>query len=377
MEGFMGGSSDAWYVVRNSAGIATPALLVYDERLRANIRRAIEIAGGPERLRPHVKTHKSARIVERMREAGIRRFKCATVAEAEMLGRVGVEDAMLAYTLVGENARRFARLCRAYPGTRFSTVVDSEEGAAELSLALGAEGASAEVLLDVDVGMHRTGVAGGEVARALYRRLAALPGIRPGGLHCYDGHNHERERAARDAIAAACHREATALRRALERDGFPVPVMVMGGTPSFPCYASYPDVELSPGTCFLHDWSYGRDLPDLPFQPAALVLSRVVSRPAPGRVTLDCGHKGIAPDQPGERGLPLNLPEARTILQNEEHWVLESPGAAGLRIGGELYILPTHICPTFAQYREVHVIDSTGEWIERWEVTARDRSIGI
>ena len=373
----MGRSNDTWYLVRNAASIATPALLVYEERLEANTRRALQIAGGPGRLRPHVKTHKCARIVERMRGAGITRFKCATVAEAEMLGRAGVEDALLAYTLVGENARRFARLCRAYPRTRFSTIVDSAEGAAELSAGLAAGGVWAGVLLDVDVGMHRTGVAWGEAAQALYRRLAALPGIRPGGLHCYDGHNHEREPAARGAIASACYREAVALRRALEAEGLPVPITVMGGTPSFPSYAAYPDVELSPGTCFLHDWGYLRDLPELPFEPAALVLSRVVSRPAPGRVTLDCGHKGIAPDQPGERGLPLNLPEARTVLQNEEHWVVESPRAGDLRIGGELYILPTHICPTFAQYREVHVIDRSGVWTERWEITARDRSIGI
>jgi D-threonine aldolase len=373
----MASLSEQWYLVRNAAEIATPALLVYADRLDRNIRRAIVVAGGPDRLRPHVKTHKSARIVERMRREGITRFKCATVAEAEMLGRAGVADAMLACTLVGENARRFARLTRAYPRTRFSTIVDCGEGAAELSAAMMGAGASAEALLDVDVGMHRTGVAPGEAAVTLYRRIASLPGLVPGGLHCYDGHNHDRDLEARRAVAEACHREAVSLKRALELDGLPVPRIVMGGTPSFPCYAAYPEVELSPGTCFLHDWGYLRDHPDLGFEPAALVLSRVVSRPGPGLVTLDCGHKGIAPDQPGERGLLLNLPGAKTVLQNEEHWVLQSPASGELSLGAELYILPTHICPTFAQYRDFHVVEPGGTWTERWEVTARDRSIGI
>jgi D-serine deaminase-like pyridoxal phosphate-dependent protein len=366
-----------WYLVRNAATIATPALLVYVDRLDANIRQAIEIAGGTGRLRPHVKTHKTARIVERMLAAGIARFKCATVSEAEMLARCGAPDVMLAYPLVGENARRFGRLCSAYPATRFSTIADGAEGLRDVSSGLVAAASSAAVLVDVDVGMHRTGVAGGEAAVSLYRSLASLPGVRPGGLHCYDGHNHERDPGVRAAAASACYREAQALKLTLSREGLPVPVVVMGGTPTFPCYAAYPDVELSPGTCFLHDWGYLRDHPDLPFEPAALVLSRVVSRPGRDRVTLDCGHKAIAPDQPGERGLPLDLRDARTVLQSEEHWVLESPDAGSRGIGSEVYILPTHICPTFAQHAEVCVVDGAGVSGARWEVTARDRSIGV
>ena len=369
--------STDWYLVANAASIATPALLVYEERLDRNIARALEIAGRPGRLRPHVKTHKCARIVERMRSAGISRFKCATVAEAEMLGRAGAEDVMLAYPLVGENARRFGRLCRSYPGTRWSTVVDSPEGARALSAALAATGASCLAALDVDVGMHRTGVAPGRSAVELYRALVGLPGIRPGGLHCYDGHNHEHDLGARRAMAEGCYRTAKELEKTLEREGLPVPLLVMGGTPSFPCYAAYSDAELSPGTCFLHDWGYQRSFPDLPFEPAAVVLSRVVSRPAPGQVTLDCGHKGIAPDQPGERGYPLGLRDARTVMQSEEHWVLTSPDADRRDVGSEVYIVPTHVCPTFAQYREAHVVDAGGRWAERWEVTARDRSIGL
>jgi D-serine deaminase-like pyridoxal phosphate-dependent protein len=365
-----------WYLVENAASIATPALLLYPEQLERNIRRAIEIAGSPSRLWPHVKTHKCARIVERMRGSGIDHFKCATVAEAEMLARCGASEVLLAYPLVGENARRFARLCRAYPATRWSAIADSPEGARSLSAALVGAGVEAAVALDVDVGMHRTGVSWDRAAE-LYRLLRGLPGIRPGGLHCYDGHNREREPAARSAAAAAIVDDARRLRKTLEGEGLPVPLLVMGGTPSFPCYAPYPEVALSPGTCFLHDWGYQHSFPDLPFEPAALVLSRVVSRPRSGRVTVDCGNKGIAADPSGERGLPLDLRDARTAIQSEEHWTFESPDADGRAIGSEVYVLPTHICPTFALYREAIAVDAGGHCGESWPVTARDRSIGI
>jgi D-threonine aldolase len=231
--------------------------------------------------------------------------------------------------------------------------------------------------LDVDVGMHRTGIAAGKAAVAVYRLLATLPGLMPGGLHCYDGHNHAPSLEARTAIAAGCHETALSLKRTLNGLGLEVPLIVMGGSPGFPCYAPFSEVELSAGTCYLQDWGNQRAFPDLAFQPAAVVMSRVVSRPGPGRVTIDCGSKGIASDPPGERGLPLNLRDARTILHSEEHWVIESPDADNLPIGSEVYIVPTHICPTFALYAAVRVVESSGIIRESWPVTARDRSIGI
>jgi D-threonine aldolase len=366
-----------WYVVRNAAEIPTPALLVYSERLEANIQKAIAIAGGPARLRPHVKTHKSAAIVGRMRAAGIDRFKCATVAEAEMLARCGAADVMLSYPLVGENARRFARLCAAHRGTRFSAIADGPEVARELSAAFNASAVTVAVAMDVDVGMHRTGVGWGAAAESLYGLLASLPGIVPGGLHCYDGHNHAPDPAARARLAADCHEGALSLKAALLARGLPVPLLVMGGTPGFPFHAAFPDCELSPGTCFLQDWHYQRDYPDMDFLAAALVMARVVSRPGPGRLTLDCGHKAISADKPGERGLPLNLGPARTVMQSEEHWVLECPDADRHAIGSEVYLLPAHVCPTVALHDEMRVIDAEGYGRETWPVTARGRRIGI
>jgi D-serine deaminase-like pyridoxal phosphate-dependent protein len=362
---------ESWYRLREPEGVATPALLLYRERLERNIRRAIEIAGEPSRLWPHVKTHKCGRIVRQMRSAGIERFKCATVAEAHMLGRAGAAEVLVAYPLVGENARRYARLFRAHPGTSFATIVDGVPGIEHLARAMREAGERSTVYVDLDVGMHRTGASERD-ALDLYRRIAGSAELRTGGLHLYDGHNHEPDLAGRQAVAQGCREQALRVRDAILSAGHTVERMIAGGTPSFPCYAVYPEMDLSPGTCFLHDAGYGRRFPDLPFEPAALLLSSVVSRPRPGSLTLDCGHKAIAADPPGERGVALNLRDARTLTQSEEHWLLACADDRDHDVGSAVYILPTHVCPTFALHREVLVVDGQGRVVDRW-VIARDR----
>lgn len=369
---------EPWYTLRDPDAVATPALLVWRERLVSNIRHAITLAGSPARLRPHVKTHKCARVVELMRTFGIERFKAATVAEAHMAAGAGAPDVLLAYPLIGENARRFGRLRLAYPRTRFATIVDSAAGLHSLSAGVQAAGDSPPlpVYVDVDVGMHRTGIAAQDAVE-LARLVGATAGLVFAGLHLYDGHNHESSVEVRQSIARAAWGAGLAIRERLGAAGIAPGGVVVAGTPSFPFYAMYPLAELSPGTCFFHDAGYGRAFPDLGFEPAALVLSRVVSRPSTGTVTLDCGHKAVAADPPQERAVAMNLEGARTVLQSEEHWVLSSPEASRLAIGDVVYLLPTHICPTFALHREALVVGAEGRIEERWPVTARDRSLGI
>src|SRR5213078_3585834 len=104
--------------------VASPALLLFEERIEANLRLMIKIAHGPERLRPHVKTHKLGPLVRRQVELGITKFKAATVAEAEMCAIAGAPDVLLAMPLVGPNVKRLCALAKKYPGTRFSTLAD-------------------------------------------------------------------------------------------------------------------------------------------------------------------------------------------------------------------------------------------------------------
>ncbi len=124
---------------------------------------------------------------------------------------------------------------------------------------LSREGQTVDVLLDVDVGQHRTGIAPGPEAVSLYERIARSPGLKPGGLHVYDGHNHIENFAERKATALSQLEPALKLRAALEQQGLAVPRLVAGGTPTFPIYArlDLPGLECSPGTLVLHDHGYG------------------------------------------------------------------------------------------------------------------------
>src|SRR5580692_10693814 len=111
--------STSWYEIDNIDELDTPALVVYPERVRLNIARAVAMVGNAARLRPHVKTHKSPAVTRLMLEAGIRRFKCATIAEAEMLAVAGAPDVLLAYQPVGPKVGRLLQLIRQYPSTTF------------------------------------------------------------------------------------------------------------------------------------------------------------------------------------------------------------------------------------------------------------------
>ena len=368
------------YSIDDISGIYSPALLFYKDLIRRNIARTVELAGDPRRLRPHVKTHKTREVVRLAMDAGILKHKCATLAEAEMLAGCGVTDVLIAYNLVGPNCGRMARLARAFPACRFSVTADHAAAAASLSTALAAERQSVDVLLDLDVGQHRTGVAPGPEAAELYAYVAGLPGLRPGGLHVYDGHNHQENFVERQTAALRALHPVTALRETLEKKGLPVPRVVLGGTPTFPVYAKLdiPGLEMSPGTCFLHDNGYATKYADLSgFTPAAVLLTRVISRPAATRITLDLGTKAVASDPPaGGRCVLLDVPDYVPVLQNEEHFVVETPAADRFNPGDAVFAVPTHVCPTCALHKSAYVIEG-GRLAGTWDVVARDRMLTI
>ena len=355
--------------------LLSPALLVYPKLIEQNLDAMIRVAGSPQRLRPHCKTHKMREVVAMQLARGITKHKCATLMEAEMLADCGVQDILLAYNVVGPNIGRVVRLLERWPNVKFACTGDYLPAVQALGAAVSAIGQTVAVLLDVDVGMHRTGTTPGPEAVELYRAFAREPGIKPGGLHCYDGHNHQHELVDRRAAAREVWRIGSGLRDELEKNDLPVPRIVCGGTPTFPAFAEIEDraLELSPGTIILHDTGYGGSFPDLPFVPAAKLLTRVISRPAPDRVTFDLGHKAIAADPPaGKRVFFPDLPDAKAVLHNEEHLVLETPLAARYQPGDVLLAIPTHICPTCALHKEAYAVEGD-EVVGTWRVASRDR----
>ncbi|HEY3964235.1 MAG TPA: D-TA family PLP-dependent enzyme [Planctomycetaceae bacterium] len=370
---------DACYRIEETREIISPALIVFRELFETNLDSMIRIAGSPSRLRPHCKTHKMPQVTRIELARGIAKHKCATFAEAEMLATAGALDILLSYNVVGPNITRAVEFVKKFPQVSFQVQADHPKPIAALGQALSAAGKTVEVLLDVDVGQHRTGIPAGPQAQELYQAIANTPGLRAGGLHVYDGHQHQKSREERAAAVNSEWERVAALRDEIQRSGLKVPRIVCGGTGSFPIYAEKhdPAIELSPGTCIFNDAGYSETFTDLVFKPATAILTRVISRPTADRITLDLGYKAVASDPPAGKRLTLpDLPDAEQVLQNEEHLVVRTSRAGEFQPGDELLAIPRHICPSVALHKQVYVV-SQGKLVDRWDVVARDRWLTI
>jgi D-serine deaminase-like pyridoxal phosphate-dependent protein len=293
-----------------------------------------------------------------------------------MAAAAGAKDVLIAVPLVGPNMGRLLQLMRGHPQAAFATIADDAEAIATLGRAATEAGATVDVLLDLDVGMHRTGIAPGPEAAALYRRLASTAGLRAGGLHAYDGHIRHRDLAERTAAVEAAFAPVEFLAAELRRAGLPLPRIVCGGTPTYPIHARRAGVECSPGTCVLWDAGYAGALPEQEFLHAAVLLTRVISRPAANRLCLDLGHKAVASEMPQPRAIFPALPDAKAIGHSEEHLLLETSRAAEFPVGTALYAIPWHVCPTVALHDRVLVVRG-GRVAEEWPVVARARRLRV
>jgi len=368
--------------------IPSPALVFLSERIDSNIQELIRMVGGnTRRLRLHCKTHKCSEIAKRVVRAGIDQHKCATLVEALMLARAGAKDILLSYPLIGPNPGIFAKLCKAFGDTRFSFLVDNVDAIEPARLAFEnnlKEGLpNPAIWLDIDVGMGRTGigVSGtgqenpfqkvGDLAKAVVK--AGFP-LR--GLHLYDGQVNMPSLADRKVAGHQVRENGQKLRTFLEKtSGNPLEVVV-GGSPSFMAHAflGWEDAVFSPGTLVLHDCGYGGNYPDMAgFHPAALLFARVISKPFPGRITLDLGYKAVSADPPmNKRASFPDLPGARIVMQSEEHLVLEGPGVENLELGQGVWAIPYHVCPTIALH-DYAIIWEIGQLTKYWEIDARTR----
>jgi D-serine deaminase-like pyridoxal phosphate-dependent protein len=400
----------SWYAIKDMDRLDTPALVVYPVAIKKNIGLAVEMAGGPDRLRPHVKTHKSPEVTRLMLEAGIHQFKCATIAEAEMLAICGAKDVLLAYQPVGPKTVRFAELIKKYPTTKFSCLIDQLKAAAAMAQVFSSAGLDVPVFLDLDTGMGRTGIVPSEDAIELYKYALQTPGITPIGLHAYDGHLHDEDLAIRTQKCDAAFLEVTALQRSISKISVasvtsatsaaaglvPAPIIIAGGSPTFPIHCRRPDVQCSPGTFVYWDKGYSDTCKEQSFTPAALVITRVISRHG-SRLTLDLGHKSIASENPLDRRVsflnaehsraqetnqlisstnPFISPAIQFISHSEEHLVIDAGPGHGYQTGDVFYGLPFHICPTVALYERVYTIEE-GRITGEWKNTARDRKITL
>ena len=299
------------YRLNNPHDIETPEFLVYEDMVGYNIDAVIRVCGSVDRIVPHAKTHKSAAVLERQMDAGLRSYKCATLREADLLVEHGVDELIFAYPLVHpKKIERLARLKKDNPDTTVRAIVSTPEHLEGLSAVMRREGLTMEVYVDLDTGMRRTGVQPGRRGRGLLCSTAArTPGISVLGVHVFDGHTLYKPDY--DERKALVDKSIEYMREVWDRvaaQGIEVVDNVAGGSWSFHLYLGEDNVRVSPGTWVYWD-SRNATMAELPFKIAAVVLGQVVDRdPGMDTVTTDVGSKACLPrpagSQPLHRGGP-------------------------------------------------------------------------
>ncbi|MGC1448993.1 MAG: D-TA family PLP-dependent enzyme [Candidatus Sulfotelmatobacter sp.] len=370
-------SWDERYRVSGIEDVLTPALAMYPEVIAANIERTLQLLGGsPDRWRVHIKTAKLGHTLRMLVERGIRNFKCATTLELLVACRSGAGDVLLAYPSMGANARRAGDIAQQFPEVRISVLAENQFQVNQW------RGSRVGIFLDINPGMNRTGIEQSQSDRVLaLARAITEAGLEFRGLHYYDGHYGALSENERTQAAHRGYDRLLEIVSELERSGVNVPEVITAGTPTLPCSLSYAGLRkgnfvhrVSPGTIVYCDATSLEQLPcAYGYQPAVLVLTRVVSRPHQGIVTCDAGHKAVSADAGVPTCVVVGHPDLAPLSPSEEHLpIAVEEGATSPQVGELLYLLPRHICPTVNNF-DCALLVRNGEIESMEEVSARGR----
>ncbi len=367
------------------AALRTPCVLIDRIRVERNIARMqAAVSARGMRLRPHAKTHKIPAMARRQIEQGAVGICCAKLGEAEVFAEAGVADIRLPYPLHPSNADRLLALL---DRTHVSFIVDHLDVARGWSRAMQAAGRSVDVLVKVDVGLHRCGIdpdAGG--AAEFVAEVAGLPGLRFKGLLSHAGHAYSAaSEAEAEAIAQTEARLLTTLAARVQDLGVPVEEISVGSTPTARFSVQLPGLtELRPGNYIYYDRTQV-SLGSAAWDDCALtVLARVVSRPARDRIILDSGSKTLTTDLGRGSGptagygaalQSLHVPEPDDSLLierlSEEHATVRvRSGESSVAPGDLVRIVPNHSCVVSNLVDRVWLVEGD-EVIEGMDVAAR------
>jgi D-serine deaminase-like pyridoxal phosphate-dependent protein len=301
--------------------------------------------------------------VRQLIASGVTNLKCSTTLELSTACEAGAADVLLAFPVVGANAKRVLEIASMNPRTQVSVLVENEEQAARW------EGADIGIFIDINPGMDRTGIQQSRIdeivvlARRVDRQLR--------GVHYYDGHvtsNEEAQRGYSKLMEAV---------DAIENAGIGVREVITSGTPAMPFALGFEPFRaanfvhrVSPGTVVYNDTTSLQQMsPEFGYQPAVVVVSRVVSHPTPDRLTCDAGHKSVSADA----GVPtcgvLGRPDLKPLKPSEEHLPIEAHEHKPA-IGEMLYLIPRHVCPTVNNFDEALLVED-GRIVGIERVTAR------
>ncbi|MES1972152.1 MAG: DSD1 family PLP-dependent enzyme [Pseudomonadota bacterium] len=359
------------------AALNTPALVLDLSSFERNLASMAEAARRRGvQLRPHAKTHKCCEIARRQIAAGAIGLSCAKLAEAEIFAQSGIGGLLLTSPVVTrQGIERLTALARVAPDLML--VADDPENVRALDEAAAAAGLCLRVLVDLDVGLHRTGVASVGDGIALARMIARSPALTFAGLQGYAGHAmHIAGREARLAALEASARQLRDLRDGLTRVGLPPAIVTGGGTGSFDLDPGF-DVltELQVGSYVFMDreyaeiWSDCRETP--PFEAALFVQTTVISASHPGRCTTDAGCKAFATEA-GPPRIVAGAPDGAhyAFFGDEQGLVTFAEEQGRLAPGSVLTCLTPHCDPTVNLYDVLHVVrDDVLQDI--WRIEAR------
>jgi D-serine deaminase-like pyridoxal phosphate-dependent protein len=352
--------------------IDTPALCIDLDLLQGNIRRMAEFCRQHGvAWRPHAKSHKSPDIARLQIEAGAIGITCAKLGEAEVMAEAGIRDLLIANELAGPiKMRRLAALCQQADPI---ATVDHIDQVVPMSQAVVAAGGKLRVIVEVDIGLNRTGVAPGEPAVRLGEFIARQPGLELAGIMGYEGHLlliEDQQQKKREIEAAIAQLVAT--RDDFLRAGLPCPIVSAGGTGSYAITAACPGVtELQAGGLIFMDMFYRTRCQISEFDYAIKLLTTVVSRPAPERAIIDAGRKthivDVAPP------MVIGREDIRCTRLSAEHgWLELAPSASDLRIGDRLELIPGYTDFTNVLHDEFYVFRG-GKLVAIWPLAGRGK----
>jgi len=355
----------------------TPALIVDLDIMEGNLTRMADYCRRHNlRLRPHTKTHKIPELARKQIESGASGITVAKLSEAEVMIEAGLNDLLIAYPIVGPT--KTARLARLAERATLAVSLDSAEAARGISADVSARGANVGILVEIDVGFGRVGVANETEALKLAQTVSSLPGLNFQGLMFFPGHFGV-EPEERAVLRAQVNELLDRCVETFARAGLPIAVMSGGSTPSRYESDQFHGVnEVRPGTYIFNDRNTVGISAAALNECALSVLVTVVSTSVSGHAVIDGGSKTFSSDRyQAEDGRGFGYvkedPAAEIERFSEEHGhVNVSQSDRSYTVGERLNVIPNHVCSTVNMHDEIYGV--RGEQVETvWRVAARGK----
>jgi D-serine deaminase-like pyridoxal phosphate-dependent protein len=350
----------------------TPSMIVDLDLMEANLSKLMnQLLPTGVSIRPHLKTTKSAILAKKLIAAGAKGGCVAKLSEAEVMCNLGFTDVLITCEVIGAaKVRRLVELFEKFKSLRI--VVDSEIGAKAIEKALEDSGIEEPImtLIDLDVGLHRTGVQPGEPALALGRCVRDCKHLKLIGVQGYEGHlqhvhgREERKNACLESMAIL-----TQTAEALRQDGHNIEVVTTGGTGTAEFCVTVPGVtEVQPGSFLFMDTDYRNAVGSF-YSNSLSILSTVISKQGPKCITIDAGLKSLTTDS--------GLAESKALgyiygVLGDEHGSLSWTDGPDLNVGDRIEMIPSHIDPTI-NLHDVYYAHRKGVIEEIWPVDARGK----